>query len=427
MKKKLLIVSYAYPPSNAPGAQRPYSLAKYLAKDILDITVLTCSNQDSSLGIDESFDPELPNVKLLKVRSFSTGNARKFKQSTMQGNTGVGNINIKKKLFDFAVKFLFPDRTIFWYIKLIPYILKNRKTLKADYIFSTSPFFTNHIVARFIKRFSKNSNLIVDLRDFHYVENFEQQRGFLGFLHKKLESKTIRNADKVIFISESMKNRYALSYPNESSKFYAVYNGFDVNEHSNTLKPDNSKIKIFYAGSFYAGLRTPMPLLLVLEKLINDGKLNPEKVSIEIAGNIEQSIVDEIKFFNIYKSINFLGLVPRSEVLRKYSESHLLWLIVGNKPSHYLGVPIKMFEYMAAKRYILNFSTKDAESWKIISRSGIGFNFENINESQNNIIEFERILSLFYEGKLTRIEKEEINEFQKEKQIKLLENILFKP
>jgi hypothetical protein len=32
MKKNVLIISYAYPPNNAAGAQRPYALEKYLDK-----------------------------------------------------------------------------------------------------------------------------------------------------------------------------------------------------------------------------------------------------------------------------------------------------------------------------------------------------------------------------------------------------------
>ena len=38
VKKNVLIISYSYPPSNVPAAQRPYTVAKYLNKDVFDVT-----------------------------------------------------------------------------------------------------------------------------------------------------------------------------------------------------------------------------------------------------------------------------------------------------------------------------------------------------------------------------------------------------
>ena len=60
-KKKILIISYSYPPSNVPATQRPYAVAKYLNKDEFDVSVITCGNADVSWGVNEGFNPELLN------------------------------------------------------------------------------------------------------------------------------------------------------------------------------------------------------------------------------------------------------------------------------------------------------------------------------------------------------------------------------
>ena len=69
INKKILIISYSYPPSNVPAVQRPYNIAKYLDKDNFDVTVIACANFDASWGINEGFDPELPKVNLIKINS----------------------------------------------------------------------------------------------------------------------------------------------------------------------------------------------------------------------------------------------------------------------------------------------------------------------------------------------------------------------
>lgn len=65
MKKNILIISYSYPPNNVAGAQRPYALAKYLAKEKYNVTVITCKNPDLPLGKNDNFDANIEGVELL--------------------------------------------------------------------------------------------------------------------------------------------------------------------------------------------------------------------------------------------------------------------------------------------------------------------------------------------------------------------------
>ena len=87
MKKKVLIISYTYPPANVPAAQRPYVIAKYLDKTKFEVSVISCGNSDSSLGFDEHFNEELENVNLIKIDApfASKSNAlREHKMSTQK-------------------------------------------------------------------------------------------------------------------------------------------------------------------------------------------------------------------------------------------------------------------------------------------------------------------------------------------------------
>ncbi len=425
MKKKILIISYSYPPANVPAAQRPYSIAKYLDKNKFDVTVLTCGNQDSSLGFDTTFNEELQNVNLIKVNGFKVS-----KNRTVANNKKTNKTSLKGVLKKYAVKilsyFVFPDKGIFWYPKVKKYIKANKNQLKFDVIFSTSPMFTNHLVAKQVKKINANAILITDFRDFHYLANEQLKKGIKSFLNKRLELKILKNADKITFISDAMKNEYQNFYKQYQSKFYSIYNGFDSEEYlQNNSALNNKQLTIFYAGSFYKGVRDPMPLFNILEHLLKDNYITNQDLKIEIAGNFESELINDIKPLKIFNSIVFLGQLPRNEVLKKYKESHLLWLIIGNRISHYTGVPIKFYEYLASQRPIINFAPSYSEPTKIINELNLGWNF-NIDKVEFNkqINQFKQIISQFKNKKLDKnIDLNKIEKYSRKNQANLLEEL----
>ncbi len=426
-KKKLLIISYSYPPANVPAAQRPYSIAKYLDKDKFDVTVLTCGNQDSSLGFDTSFNEELDHVNLIKVNGYKVSKNRAIATTASNNNQAIGfKTKLKQLLMRILSPFVFPDKGVFWYPKVKKFIKVNKTNLNFDIIFSTSPMFTNHLLAKKVKKINPKASLVADFRDFHYLGTQQPKKGLKSYLNKKLESNCIKNSDEVCFISEAMKNEYANYYSAFKNKFHAIYNGFDIDEYDTTTTPIKSrKLSIFYAGSFYKGVRNPMPLLNILETLINQKIITPNDIKIEIAGNFESELVDEIKSLKIFKSIVFLGLLPRNEVLKKYKQSHLLWLIVGNKVSHYTGVPIKFYEYLASQRPMINFAPSNSEPTKIIDELNLGWSFDTNNFNlQKETSNFKNILINFRKGELKQnLALKNTTKYSRRNQTKQLEKI----
>jgi glycosyltransferase involved in cell wall biosynthesis len=426
MRKKVLIISYSYPPANVPAAQRPYSLAKYLDKTKYKVKVLTCANPDSSLGFDQSMNTDIEDVEVVKVKSaFNLNSQREVKKSTMHTEDKIGfNQKIKIKLFNLGTKLIFPDKVVTWLPTLFPYLLFFRKKFKADIIFSTSPSFTNHLVALFLQFINPKAKHVADFRDFHYTSNHELKKGIKPFLHKLLERKILKKANVITFISTCMKDIYASKYEKYQSKFNVVYNGYEENPYADEGQLNDNKLSVFYAGSFYGGVRSPKPLLFALEHLIKEGGIENKDLEIAIAGNIENDLILEINNMKVFKSFQFLGLIPRNDVLKKYCNSHLLWLIVGNEIHHYSGVPIKMFEYIAAGRYILNFAPKESESNNLINISKAGFNFENENFSEHNIEELRKIIMQYKEGKLSeKLNTNSLSFYRRENQITHLETL----
>ena len=366
MKKNILIISYGYPPINDAGAQRPYAIAKYLDKDKFNVTVLTCLNPSASLGVNENFDPALENVNVIRIKSYIGGNtSNSF--STKVDKKGLKS-KIKSFIFVLVQKMMFPDKGMFWYPNVKKY-LKNNKDLidNCDFVFSTSPGLTNHRIARLVKRKNSKIKWLADFRDFNYVDGWENINSFKSFLHKRLENSIITESTFLTFVTKTMQKSYQNFYPKYRNKMFNVFNGFDKSDFSSSLKKnEHKKIVIFYAGSFYGGIRTPIPLLQLVDRILNENVLSKNDILIQIAGIVENEMKEKMENYKSFECVSLLGNLPRTTVIEYMFSSTFLCLIVGNIKTHYQTIPIKFFEYIASRRPIINFAPDISECSNII-------------------------------------------------------------
>jgi hypothetical protein len=129
MKKNILIISYAYPPNNVAGAQRPYALAKYLDKTKYNIKVITCENPDLPIGNNPDFNPNLESVELIKIKSRIDGEStKKIRKNADFSNNKT--ISFKSILIKIAQKFIFPDKAMFWYPNVKTFLFQNKQIIE---------------------------------------------------------------------------------------------------------------------------------------------------------------------------------------------------------------------------------------------------------------------------------------------------------
>jgi glycosyltransferase involved in cell wall biosynthesis len=238
----------------------------------------------------------------------------------------------------------------------------------------------------------------------------------------------MKNADRITFISSAMLEVYGNFYTAQKHKMSYVYNGFDLDDFKGFAfeKLDNKKLTIFYAGSFYKGVRSPIPLLALLDESFKKKFLLQDEVIIQIAGNFEQELLEEAQKYDSFSCIDFLGRIPRTEVLRRLTKSSLLWLIVGNEITHYTGVPIKFYEYLAARRPIINFAPNKSEPTKIIKdlELGVSFNSNNFILEQE-IGKFKEMINKFRDGNLSEpLNPSLAKEFTRDKQTLLFQELM---
>lgn len=408
---KVLIITYNYPPDNAPAAQRPAAFHKYLETPSV---VLTPTNSVSALGASGDVIIDDTVIRYGDVSVLSTSVANSVSKASKK--------SLKRRLFS---ELKIPDKAIVWYRSALK---KGKEILKNDssftHIYSTSPSTTNHLVAMKLARKFK-LKWIADFRDYYYIETIENANYiFRSRIDKYLEKRFLKTANHVTFISESMKKEYIKRYPFIASKTSAIYNGFDPSEFGSGVSLNNEKLTIFYAGTFYDGVRSPYPLFEALDNLSNKNLIDLKKVSIEVAGRLDERIIERINSYNSSSCFNYLGLISREEVLERYSKSSVLWLIVGDKISHHTGFPIKGYEYLGSRRPILAFTPVPSEAAKILQEVEGCYIF-NLKEPENFSNKLERLYSDFLEGRLNQpMNFKNIEKYTRPHQATLLDKLM---
>jgi glycosyltransferase involved in cell wall biosynthesis len=331
-------------------------------------------------------------------------------------------------LIKIAQKFIFPDKAMFWYPNVKTFLFQNKQIIEnTDIVFSTSPGVTNHQIARLIKRKNSKVKWIADFRDFNFVDVWEHEQGIKALRHKKLEASIISESTYLTFVTKTMQLNYQKFYLKHKDKMHCVFNGFDLMDFSQFEEKviDTKKITIFYAGSFYGGIRSPFPLMELIEKALINEVINKNDIEVLIAGSIEDTMIAELKKLSSFDCIKFLGSIPRTNVIEYMSNSTFLWLIVGNLKSHYQTIPIKLFEYIASRRPIINFAPNISECTSIIYEKKLGYSFNTLDFNlEDSYKDFEKLIKSAKIGEFSQsLSTENVNYFLWDKQIKSIEKL----
>ena len=421
MKKNILIISYVYPPINIVGGLRAHAIAKKLDTSKYNVTLITSKpSKDYNNQVEIISSPHDTNIQLIQIGSYigEANSQNKDKKTKI----------IKPLIYKVGKKFIYPDKGMIWYHDVKRYLGHHKSIIKnSDIVLSTSPIVSSHNIARYIKKENPKIKWVADFRDFYYTENIEYNKSLKSLLHRNLERKFIEEADSLIFVTETMLLAYKNRYIKHADKMKSIYNGFDkdhISHASDSLL--DKKLSFFYAGSFYNGLRSPEPLLKVLDKAFQNGILSKDEVIIRIAGNIDEEMKADIAQYECSDCIDYLGFISREQALHYMCSSTFLWLIVANIKSHYQTVPAKIFEYIGARRPIINFSPSISEASKIIKENDLGYNFDTLNfDVEDTYSVLKDIIAKYKEGEFNEpLNDHALDKFSWDSQILLFENIL---
>ncbi|MEZ4897109.1 MAG: hypothetical protein R2806_09750 [Saprospiraceae bacterium] len=232
MTKKLLIITYYWPPSGGAGVQRWVKLSKYLPKYGIEPIVLTVDSGSASYqDLDPSLNDEVrEDLRVIRTRSFEPINwyKRLFggKDLPSGGFANVGRLTWKKKLmFALRSNLLIPDPRIGWKNYAYRSAQKLLRSESIAAILTTSPPHSVQLIGNKLKR-KTDIPWIVDLRDpwtdIYYYDTLRHS-AWSHLRNTRMERAVLENGDHFLTVSEDLKQLFCRKTSRPLSRFLTFY------------------------------------------------------------------------------------------------------------------------------------------------------------------------------------------------------------
>ncbi len=361
--KKVLIVSYYFPPSGGPGVQRVLKFVKYLPEFGWQPVVLTVQDGDYPAR-DESLLAEIPQhtivyrtkifepYRLYRKLTGKPPNAPVDVENIPQGGRQGGSA--MESLAEFVRStFFIPDARIGWYPYAIPEGLKIIKEQKIDAIYSSSPPYTTSVIARKLHR-ATGVPWVAGFRDPWTGFLSTPDRWFLPrAIDEHLERAVFNDANAVEAAWRGILIDIIAKDPNvDQKKLFHLPNGFDRDDYPVLDAQANERFTVTYTGSMY-GKRNPRTFLRAVEGLVDHGKVDPEKITLRFIGRFGSEVREMLQGSSLRDSIEVVSYLPHSKSVEALLRSDALLLIVDEAAGSNEIVPGKVFEYIGAQRPII--------------------------------------------------------------------------
>lgn len=403
--KKVLIISYYWPPSGGGGVMRWLKMSKYLPELGWKPVIYTPENPDASVT-DESLLHEIhPETEIIKTPVWEpynlfrrlTGKKRdeKFKAGYIS-EAAQGNWKNKLAVF-IRGNFLIPDPRKFWVKPSVKFLTNYLNENPVDLIVSTGPPHSMHLIALGLKK-KIDTLWIADFRDPWTGIDFYDKLKLTGPAHKKhrkLELKVLQGADRVVTVSP----QWAQDLSKISGRnVEVVQNGFDPEDFINIDEQPYNEFYITHLGALNRD-RNPSLFWEVLGKIADENPDFRNRLRIHLIGQTDSNVIADIKNNGLSANLILTGHLPHKQGLTELSKSQVLLLPVNNVPGASAILTGKMYEYLAVKRPILAICPEDSVLAQILKETdaGTSADFNDIDKMRSVI---ENYFNRFEQGKL---------------------------
>nr|WP_315149819.1 glycosyltransferase family 4 protein [uncultured Flavobacterium sp.] len=400
--KKILIITYYWPPAGGPGVQRWLKFVKYLPDFDIQPIVYIPENPTYPI-VDENLEKEVSKkAVILKNKIFEPYQLASFfsKNKTKKISSGIipnqkRQTFLEKMLLWIRGNLFIPDARVFWVKPSIAFLEKYIIENNIDTIITSGPPHSLHLIGLDLKQKMKIT-WFADFRDpwttigYHKALRLSVKA---ERKHKALEYRVLNTADRVIVTSKTTKTEFQAI---TNKPISVITNGFDT-EPATEVNLD-SKFSLAHIGSFLSE-RNPVILWESLAELIDEVPDFKSHLELKLIGAVSQEILDTISQFNLDLYLNNLGYVSHSEAVAHQRNSQVLLLIEINSEETRSIIPGKLFEYMVSNRPIIAIGPKKSDFAEIIkeTNTGVFFEYTEKDKLKDAIITY---YNQFLEGKL---------------------------
>ncbi len=384
-KKRVLIVSYYWPPAGGPGVQRWLKFVKYLPE--FGISPVVCIPTGASYPIeDHTLLKETPGINILTspISEPSKWISWLFKKQTSSLRKGMINEEnpsfLEKLLRAIRGNLFVPDARVSW-VKPTTALLKEYiLTHQIDTVITTGPPHSVHLIGMTLKK-ELGLCWLADFRDpwtsigYHkslFMTTHTQKK------HKKLEAAVLNSADHLIATSHTTAHEFEILTP---SPIHVISNGFEPIQSqlsaSSNIEEHMKGFSVLHIGSLLSK-RNPDILWECFSELITEEAAFKREFSLHFVGEVSEQVKDRISDYGLTEFVIYHGYQPHSVCRAFQGLGQLLLLLEVNSEDHRGIIPGKLFEYMASNHPILAIGPEEWDVGAMLeeTQSGAVFTYD---------------------------------------------------
>jgi hypothetical protein len=391
--RRVLIVSYHFPPAGGGGVQRAAKFVKYLRRFGWEPSVLAADDPSVPV-LDESLLADLPSDTIIEraapwepgfgLRRTLSSRApeRGDAPAGLLGRAREGSARLLRAGASLALQ---PDPQILWLPRAVRAGARLLERTAHHAIVATAPAYTNLVVGAALKR-RFGLPLILDFRDEWEisVDHWENRardpasRALQAFLQREL----LRRADAITATTGASAARLSERAREVGSRAEAtcIHNGFDDADvsrfrgHGGDPHPDFEGFSLVYTGTLWA-LCDVAPLVQAIERLAARSPELLARLRVVFVGRKTEAQARELaRIARTPCRLLVEAYCDHERALGWMSTADALCVLLGDGRGASRVVPAKLFEYMAMQREILAIAP-EGEAAAIVRDHGAGAHF----------------------------------------------------
>ena len=382
--RRVLIVTYYWPPSGGSGVQRWLKFAKYLPDNGWQPVVVAPEDADypvldETLAADVPHEAEVlrfpirePYAAYRKLTGAGKGDVKSAPQAVDRKRP-----SLMTRLANWVRANLFvPDPRVWWVRPTSRALITYLRAHPVDAVVTTGPPHSVHLIGRRLKRAYPTLPWIVDVRD--PWSQFDVHLAFNPGRRAReknaaLERACLRECDLVLGTSPSMPTHLE---PFDETKYRCVTNGFDASDFQGqaaVAEPQRPRFHIYHTGLLSAS-RNPSAVWAALADLVRDDASGfGESLHVHLVGTVDDAVVGDLASYpELAGKYTVTPWLPHAELVGRYADADA-FLLCPNQSDNARGqINGKLFEYLAAGKPILHVGPFDADNTRLLDETHAG-------------------------------------------------------